>query len=130
MINKVKDYSEADVISLFCKHCTDKGILNAISRRERVHFADLAAIVQKYRAMESAWKTQTNFWDNPPLTKPFVRTKRANSCKLPDSITKKPKPDTRRGIILEEWLSGPSKFTAHQILRQLIALEHVGYSGR
>ena len=59
--------------------------------------------------MESAWKTQTNFWDNPALTKPFVRSKRASSRKLPDSITKKPKPDTRRETVLEEWLSGPCK---------------------
>ena len=59
--------------------------------------------------MESAWKTQTNFWDNPALAKPFVRTKRANSRKLPDSITKKPKLDTRCGTVLEEWLNGPCK---------------------
>ena len=65
--------------------------------------------MQKYCAMESTWKTQANFWDNPALTKPFVRTKRANSCKLPDSITKKPKPDARRGTVLEEWLNGPCK---------------------
>ena len=45
VINKVKDCREADAISLFCKHCMDKGILNVISRREIVHFADLAAIV-------------------------------------------------------------------------------------
>ena len=109
MINRVKDYHEEDTISLFCKNCTDKGILNAISRRDIVRFPDLAAIVQKYCAMESAWKTQTNFWDNPALTKPFVRSKRASSHKLPDSVTKKPKPDTRRGTVLEEWLSGPCK---------------------
>ena len=59
--------------------------------------------------MESAWKTKTNFWDNPALTKPFVRTKRANYRKLPDSITKKSKPDARRGTVLEEWLNGPCK---------------------
>ena len=69
----------------------DKGIINAISRHDIVRFADLAAILQKYCAMESAWKTQTNFWDNPALTKPFVRTKRANSHKLPESVTKKTK---------------------------------------
>ena len=109
VMSKVKDYREEDAISFFCKNCTDKGILNAINRCDIVHFADLAAIVQKYYAMESAWKTQTNFWDNPALTKPFVRTKRVNSCKSPDSITKKPKPDTRRGTVLEEWLSGPCK---------------------
>ena len=54
-------YHKEDTISLFCKNCTSKGILNAISRRDIVHFADLAAIVQKYYAMESTWKTQTDF---------------------------------------------------------------------
>ena len=53
-MNKVKDCREEDAISFFCKNCTDKGILNAISRRDIVHFADLATIVQKYGAMESA----------------------------------------------------------------------------
>ena len=72
VINRVKDCREEYAISLFCKNFTDKGVLNAISLRDIVHFADLAAIVQKYRTMESAWKTQTNFWDNPALTKPFV----------------------------------------------------------
>ena len=57
VMNKVKDCREEDTISFFCKNCTDKGILNAISRRDIAHFADLAAIVQKYCAMESAWKT-------------------------------------------------------------------------
>ena len=76
VLNRVKDCREEDAISLFCKNCTDKGILNAISHCEIVHFADLAAIVQKYCVMESAWKTQTNFWDNPALTKPFARSKK------------------------------------------------------
>ena len=61
VINKVKDCREEDTISFFRKNCTDKGILNAISRRNIVRFADLAAIVQKCCAMESAWKTQTKF---------------------------------------------------------------------
>ena len=64
-MNKVKDCREEDAVSLFCNNCTDKGILNAISRRDIAHFADLAAIVWKYCAMESAWKTETKFWDNP-----------------------------------------------------------------
>ena len=54
VMNKVKDCREEDAISFFCNNCTDKGILNAISRRDIAHFADLAAIVQKYCAMESA----------------------------------------------------------------------------
>lgn len=45
VISKVKDCREEDAISLFCKNCTDKGILNAISHRDIVQFADLAAIV-------------------------------------------------------------------------------------
>ena len=59
--------------------------------------------------MESAWKTQTNFWDNPALTKPFVRTKRVNSRKSPNLITKKTRPAAGRGTVLEEWLNGPCK---------------------
>ena len=58
-LNKVKDCHKEDVVSLFCRNCTNKGLLNAISRRDIVHFTDLATIVQKYYAMESAWKTQT-----------------------------------------------------------------------
>ena len=45
VMSKVKDCHEEDAISFFCKNCTDKGILNAISRRDIAHFADLAAIV-------------------------------------------------------------------------------------
>ncbi|MFX4404371.1 hypothetical protein ABTA52_18635, partial [Acinetobacter baumannii] len=68
-MNKVKDCHEEDAISFFCNNCMEKGILNAISRRDIAHFTDLVAIVRKYCAMESAWKTQTKFWDNPALTK-------------------------------------------------------------
>ena len=50
VMSKVKDCREEDAISFFCKNCTDKGILNAISRRDIAHFADLATIVQKYYA--------------------------------------------------------------------------------
>ena len=129
-MNKVKDCREEDAISLFCNNCTDKGILNAIRRRDIVHFADLAAIVQKYCAMESAWKTQTNFWDTPALTKPFVRTKRANSRKLPDSITKNQSPMQGAEPYWRNGSMGHAKFTAHRIPYQHIALEHVGYSGK
>ena len=58
VMSKVKDCRKEDAISFFCKNCMDKGILNAISHRNISHFADLAAIVQKYCAMESTWKTQ------------------------------------------------------------------------
>ena len=40
VMNKVKDCREEDAISSFCKNYTDKGILNAISRRDIAHFAD------------------------------------------------------------------------------------------
>ena len=72
VLNKVKDCRQEDAISLFYKNCTNKGILNAIRCHDIVHFAYLAAIVQKYYVMESAWKTQTEFWDSPALTKTFV----------------------------------------------------------
>ena len=107
--NRLRDCHEEDTISIFCNNCTDKGILNAISRRDIAHFADLAAIVRKYCAMESAWKTQTKFWDPPALTKPRVRIKRVYSHKSPDPITKKQKPTTGRGTVLEGWLNGPCK---------------------
>src|SRR3954462_10780229 len=67
LMNRTKDYREEDAISIFCSNCTDKGILNAIRRRNITRFADLASIVQKYCAMESAWKTEIKFWDNPAL---------------------------------------------------------------
>ena len=59
--NRIKDCRKEDAISIFCNNCTDKGILNAISRREITHFADLASIVRKYCAMESVRKTKIKF---------------------------------------------------------------------
>ena len=85
--------------------------------------------------MESTWKTQTNFWDNPFLNKPFVRTKRANSRKLPDPIPKKPRPTPGRGTVLEEWLNGPCKIhstpdtTPTHSLRACWILRQVAKSG-
>jgi hypothetical protein len=40
VMSKVKDCREEDAISFFCKNCTDKGILNAISRRDIAHFTN------------------------------------------------------------------------------------------
>ena len=93
----------------------DKVILNAITRRDIAHFADLAAIVQKYCSMESTWKTQTKFWDPPALTKPPVRTKRVYSRKSPDPITKKPKPTSGRGTVLEmaQWAMQNSQYSGY-----------------
>ena len=53
-MNKIKDCREEDAISFFWNNCTDKGVLNAISRHDIAYFADLVAIVWKYCAMESA----------------------------------------------------------------------------
>jgi hypothetical protein len=52
--DKIEDCRDKDAISAFCNNCTDEGILNAINLRNVSHFADLATIVQKYCAMESA----------------------------------------------------------------------------
>ena len=38
VMNRIKECREKDAISFFCKNCTDKGILNAISRRDISHF--------------------------------------------------------------------------------------------
>ena len=108
-LNKDKDWREENMVSLFCKNCMDEGLHNAINRRNIVRFADLAIIVRKYCAMESAWKTQTEFWDSTALTKTFVRTKRTNSRRSTDPNPKKPKPTLGRGSVLEEWLNGPCK---------------------
>ena len=59
--NRIRDCHKEDAISIFCNNCTDKGILNAISRRDITRFADLASIVRKYCAMESACKTEIKF---------------------------------------------------------------------
>ena len=82
--DKIKDCSDEDAFSLFCKNCTDEGILNAINRRHVSHFANLATIVQKYRAMESAWKTQATSWEPSVSTKPLVQTKRMHPRRSPD----------------------------------------------
>ena len=69
----------------------------------------MATIVQKYCAMESAWKTQTQFRDNPALSKPPVRNKRVHHRQTTGFNTKKQKPSTGRGTVLEGWLDGPCK---------------------
>ena len=129
-MNKGKDCREEDAVSLFCNNCMDKGILNALSRRDISRFADLASIVRKYYAMESAWKTETKIWDNPAPNIHPVQGKRVHYHKTPDLITKKQKPSTERGTVLEGWLNGPAKFIVQQIPYQHTTLEHVGYSGR
>ena len=54
VMDMIKDCREESAISIFYNNYTDKGIMNAISHREVTRFADLATIVQKYCAMESA----------------------------------------------------------------------------
>ena len=61
--NKVKDCRDEDAIAAFCNNCANEGILYAINRRRIQKFADLATIIQKYSAMESAWKTQAARWE-------------------------------------------------------------------
>src|SRR3954462_1808893 len=98
-MNRIKDCREGDAISIFCNNCTDEGILNAISRRDITRFIDLASIVQKFCVMESAWKTETKFWDNPALNSNLVQTKGVHHRKSPGLNTKKSKPFTGHGTI-------------------------------
>ena len=86
-MNKVKDCREEDTVSLFRNNCTDKGILNAISRHDISRFADLESILQKYCTIESAWKTEMKFWDNPAPNMHPVRGKRVHYHKTPELIT-------------------------------------------
>src|SRR3954465_9936606 len=108
VMNRIKDCHEGNAISIFCSNCTDKGILNAVSRRNITRFADLASIVQKYCAMEIAWKTKIKFWDNPALNSNPVRIKRAHYSKT-SGLNKKSKPSRGHGTVLERWLDGPCK---------------------
>ena len=109
VMNRIKDHREESAISIFCNNCTEKGIINAISRREVSRFADLATIVQKYCAMESAWKTETRFWDNPALNTTPVRNKRVRHTQAPGLKTKKQKTPKGYGTVLEGWLNEPCK---------------------
>ena len=45
VMDRIKECREENAISIFCNNCTDKGILNAISRREITRFADLVSTV-------------------------------------------------------------------------------------
>ena len=134
-MNRIKDYREEDAISFFCINCTDEGILNAVSRREITRFADLASIVRKYCAMESAWKTETKFWDNPALNTTLVQSKRVRHYQAPGLNTKKQKPSKGHGTILEGWLNGPCKIhstegaTPTHSLRACWILRQVAKSG-
>ena len=70
--DKIKDCRDEDAILAFWNNCTDEGILNAINHRCILKSVDLAAIVQKYIAMESTWKTQAAWWGPAVPTQPLV----------------------------------------------------------
>ena len=59
--------------------------------------------------MESAWKTETMFWDNPALNKTPVQNKRVRHTQAPGLKTKKQKTPKGYGTVLEGWLNGPCK---------------------
>ena len=59
--------------------------------------------------MESAWKTETKFWDNPAPNIHPVRSKRVHYRKTPELVAKKQKPSTGHETVLEGWLNGPCK---------------------
>ena len=113
----------------------DEGIRNAVSRREITRFADLASIVRKYCAMESAWKTETKFWDNPAPNTTLVRNKRVHHIHAHGLKTEKQKSPKGNGTVLEGWLSGPCKIhstegvTPTHSLRACWILRQVAKSG-
>ncbi len=116
VMDRIKDCREENAISIFCNNCTDKGILNAVSRREITRFADLASIVRKYCAMESAWKTETKFWDNPAPNTTLVRNNKVHHAQAPGTKTKKQKPHKGHGTVLE---SGKSPLKQYIITGQI-----------
>ena len=129
-MNRIKDCREESAISIFCNNCTDKGIINAMSLREVTRFADLATIVQKYCKMESAWKTETRFWDNPALNTTPVRNKRVRHTQAPGLKTKKQNPLKGTEPYWRDGSTDPAKSTVRRAPLQHTAFEHVGYYGR
>ena len=130
VMDRIKDCCEETAISIFCNNCTDKGIMNAISRREITRFADLASIVQKYYAMESTWKTKTKFWDNPAPNTSLVRNKRVHHIQAPGLKTKKQKNLKGTEPYWRDGSADPVKSIVQRAPLQHIAFEHVGYYGR
>ena len=107
--NKIKDCCDNDAILVFCNNCTDEGILNALNHRRVLHFADFAHIVQKYWAMESAWKTQTARWELQAFRPSPGRANRTHPHGAPNRhpVDKKIKPIMGHKTVLEEWLDKP-----------------------
>ena len=85
--------------------------------------------------MESAWKTEIKFWDNPALNTTPVRNKRVHYRQAPGLNTKKQKPSIGHGTVLEGWLNGPCKIhstkgaTPTHSLRACWILRQVARSG-
>ena len=112
--NKIKDCCDDDAVLVFCRNCTDEGILSALNRRRILHCADLAHIVQKYCAMESAWEAQTARWEPIAFTQPTGRAKRMHPYGAPDHqpIDKKTKPFKGYGTVLDKLLDKPCQIHA------------------
>ena len=85
--------------------------------------------------MESAWKTEIKFWDNPALNTTPVRNKKVHYRQAPGLNTKKQKPSIGHGTVLEGWLNGPCKIhstecaTPTHSLRACWILRQVAKSG-
>ena len=85
--------------------------------------------------MESAWKTEIKFWDNPALNTNPVRNKRVHYHNIPGLTTKKQKPSMGQGTVLEGWLNRPCKIHSiadaipTHILRACWILRQVAKSG-
>ena len=85
--------------------------------------------------MESAWKTEIKFWENPALNTTPVRNKTVHYRQAPGLNTKKQKPSIGHGTVLEGWLNGPCKIhstegaTPTHSLRACWILRQVARSG-
>ena len=80
--------------------------------------------------MESAWKTETRFWDNLALNITLVRNKRVRHNQAPGLNTKKQKKLKGTELYWRDGSMDPAKFIVQRAPLQLIAFEHVGYCGR
>ena len=81
-------------------------------------------------------KPKLNFGTIRPLDRNLVRNKRVHHHQIPGLKTKKPKPSTGHGTILEGWLNGPCKIhstedaTPTHSLRACWILRQVAKSGK
>ena len=130
VMSKVKDCREEDAISFFCKNCTDKGILNAISHRDIVHFADSAAIVRSTVRWKAPGKPKQN---SGILRLSLYHPSELKGCTLvshPIKLQRNQSPLQGVELYWRDGSMGHAKFTVQWIPCQHIALEHVGYSDR